>query len=415
MKKLTVYFLIIFSQTLFSQVNKVINGGFETLDSCVLAMQTPSIWAAAHVNLTSPWDTLKSGGGNGNILHKCFNPNNRCGIPYNLAGGGFQNPHSGDGYAYIVYFKLTPNPAVNWRWYIQQKMVSKLTAGKSYCVTYWASLINYVNYGVDELGAYFDDGSIQSIAWSKEALANPQVKSPSGVFYTDTLNWMKVQGTFIATGSEEYITLGNFRSNAATSYTAIDGASSGISSYFIDDVSVIETNLPAYAGPDIYGIPGNTVYLGRPSEIGLDDACFWYKLPNTTTPIDTVAGITVTVGTTNQAYIVKQDICGVIKYDTVVVYASGVGKEEFGLEKLDLRIYPNPAKELLYVEVNGIKNYEIKILNTLGQTVLQEEVKNEKTSINLKELKSGFYFIELSTNVGVVIKKIVIESSSGER
>ena len=378
-------------------------------------MQDPFYWPGQWINNSKPWDTLVNGGGLGYIMHRCTNPNSYTGIPYNLAGGGYQETRTGDGYAYVAYFKYSPNPAVNWRWYIQQKMSNKLTAGKNYCITYWASLVNYSTYAVDELGAYFDNGSIQSIAWSKEAPANPQVKSPSGVFYMDTLNWMKVQGSFVANGTEEYITLGNFRLNANTTYTVLDGNTTvGRTLYFVDDVSVIETDLPAYAGSDVWGIPTNTVYLGRPKEVGLDDDCFWYKLPNTTTAIDTAAGITITVAATTETYMVKQDICGNIKYDTVIVYASGVGINELKITNEKLKIYPQPANDNLIVEIeNSIaeEQFQLRIINNLGQIIREEEVgfKNKIFSIKTGELKNGIYFLSLKNDkTETVNKKFVI-------
>lgn len=385
-----------------AQVNCIANGGFEYVSNC-------GDINGSFITEATPWDTLKNGGGGGYPMNTCFYPNQTSCAPANLNGGGYQQPRTGDGYLYLVYLKYTPNPTVNWRWYAQQKMTHKLTTGKSYCVTYWASLINYVNYAVDELGAYFDDGSIQSIAWSKEAPANPQVKSPSGVFYMDTLNWMKVQGTFVANGTEEYITLGNFRYTAATTFTALDGNNTaGIASYFIDDVSVIETDLPAYAGPDIWGIPTNTVYLGREREIGLDDDCFWYKLPNTTTAIDTAAGTTITVATTTETYMVKQDICGNIKYDTVVVYASGVGISEIGIIKNNVVVYPSPANDILNVEIPTPELIsKIKIINGLGQIMREEDIST--TKINIKDLPNGVYFINLkSCKLGTANKKFIV-------
>lgn len=340
-------------------------------------------------------------------MHRCTNPNNYTGIPFNLLGGGYQEPKTGDAYAYVPYFKLTPNPAINWRLYIQQKMAKKLIAGKSYCVTYWVSLVNYVNYGIDELAAYFDDGSIKSIGVALEAHANPQIKSPTGVFYTDTLNWMKVQDSFIANGTEEYITLGNFRTNAATTYTALDGNwSAGCAAYFIDDVSVIETDLPAYAGNDIYGIPGNTVYLGRPSEIGLDDNCIWYNLENPLIPIATKAGITVTVATTNQTYTVKQNVCGNIKQDTVIVYASAVGiKALTEALEVNILIYPNPSSSNInidYLNFNTNQTLKLQLINNLGQTVLNENLKTKISQINVSNLPNGIYTVKVNTNTAVI-------------
>ncbi len=401
--------------TVKGQVNYVVNGGFEQLDSCSIYMQNNTIWNYVPVSLCQQWDTLKNGGGGGLVMHDCFNPNPSSGVPYNLYGGGYQNPRTGNAYTYFIFLKLTPNPAVNWRNYIQQKMSHKLIAGKNYCVTYWASLVNYVNYGVDELGAYFDDGSLQSIGPLKEAPANPQIKSPSNVFYMDTLNWMKVQGTFIANGTEEYISLGNFRYTAATTYTALDGNwTSGLCNYFIDDVSVIETDLPAYAGPDIWGIPTNTVYLGRQREIGLDDDCFWYKLPNVTTPIDTAAGITVTVAAITQTYVVKQDICGNVKHDTVIVYASGVGINEAIVTSSQIKTYPNPAQNFLDIKIDSEKLkseiFKLRVINSIGEVVTEDDIvfKNNLATINTSNFNNGFYIISIETSEHYTINKMIV-------
>jgi hypothetical protein len=68
------------------------------------------------------------------------------------------------------------------------------------------------------------------------------------------------------------------------------------------------------------------------------------------------------------------------------------------------------------VEINGLNNYELKIINILGQTVLTHYSNSEKTSINLNDLKAGLYFIELQQPLGKLgnevnmpSKKIVIE------
>lgn len=394
--------------------NLVSNGGFEVLDSCVIAMKTPSIWPYVPIQITTPWDTLKSGGGLGYINHRCFYPNPSCGVPYNLSGGGYQYPRNGNGYVYFGFFKLTPNPSINWRWYIQQKMKQKLTAGKTYCVTYWANLVNYSNYAVDELGAYFDDGSIQSIGWLKEAPANPQVKSPSGVFYADTLNWMKVQGTFTANGTEEYITLGNFRLNAATTYTSLDGNTAGTALYFVDDVSVLPTDLPAYAGPDKSYMVGDSAFIGRPSEIGLDDDCFWYKLPNQTTAMDTVAGLWVKPLVTT-TYVVKQNICGTVKWDTVVVTPNYVGINEHTWLAEQIRLAPNPASQQiqiyspLFTETDHLK---LTLTNALGQVVREEDItlKNQQVVLNTADLPDGVYSVQgRLEGKGNFVKRVLIQ------
>ena len=301
-----------------AQVNYVLNPSFEKLDSCVPDMKNGFIWPYVPGSLASPWDTLANGGGGSTILcHTCFNPNPNVSVPTNFAAvlppGLYQETHSGQGYIYMGFLKKTPVNSVNWRAYIQQKMERTLLQNKKYCVTYYASLSNRYVSAVDELGAYFDDGSIQSIAPLKEAIVNPQIKSPTGVFYTDTLNWMKVQGTFMANGNERYITIGNFRPTATSNFTTFSGSPDANAEYYIDDVSVIEADLPAYAGRDTVLCTGDSLFIGRTPEIGLE--CLWY---NNNTQINNIAGFWVKPAVT-QTYAVVQDMCGIMRYDTIQV------------------------------------------------------------------------------------------------
>ena len=77
----------------------------------------------------------------------------------------------------------------------------------------------------------------------------------------------------VANGTEKYLVIGNFKTDAATT-TSATGVSSGVwSEYFIDDVSVIDYNLLAYAGPDKNIFLGDSAFIGRPPEIGLE--CTW--------------------------------------------------------------------------------------------------------------------------------------------
>ncbi len=113
----------------------------------------------------------------------------------------------------------------------------------------------------------------------------------------------------------------------------------------------------------------------------------------------------------------------------VLENCNSVGLSENDLTTNWFKVFPNPAKDVLYIELTeqastplsltNNKNNEIVshpelsrrvfIINTLGQTVLQQYLNGDKTSINLNDLKAGFYFIEVQTEFGVLSKKIVIE------
>ena len=60
-----------------------------------------------------------------------------------------------------------------------------------------------------------------------------------------------------------------------------------------------------------------------------------------------------------------------------------------------ITIYPNPSKNKITIE-NFDENFGIKVLNSLGQQVLVFSNVNNSITINIKNLTSGIYFIQVS-------------------
>jgi hypothetical protein len=66
---------------------------------------------------------------------------------------------------------------------------------------------------------------------------------------------------------------------------------------------------------------------------------------------------------------------------------------------LGLSVYPNPNNGLITIEVPEYNtNTVITLINVLGQTVLTEQISQEKTQINIQDLDNGVYFVELNYN-----------------
>ncbi len=79
------------------------------------------------------------------------------------------------------------------------------------------------------------------------------------------------------------------------------------------------------------------------------------------------------------------------------------------LNQVDFKCFPNPVKNKLNIRHNLNTKGTFTLLNIEGQTLQIENVfSNENTlEINLKELKSGIYFINLSAKSVSVTKKII--------
>jgi hypothetical protein len=76
-----------------------------------------------------------------------------------------------------------------------------------------------------------------------------------------------------------------------------------------------------------------------------------------------------------------------------------------------INIYPNPAKETLNVDFS-LKNVELKlvVVDMLGNEIINENSRNQHTSLNIQNLSSGVYFVKvINENECVGIKKWVKE------
>lgn len=387
-------------------INYVNNGSFEECVNCTSQPYSlfPKYWrpidstsfAFFYCGLNPPLSNLP-----------LFNP------------GYYQQPRSGSKIITSTLFcSLNSCPIFNARNYPLNRLKTKLKSNTVYCLKYYVVNVNVSTVGIDAFGAYFGDESLDTIKYCRSPLVylNAQVQNPVNNIIKDTLNWIPVTGTFVANGNEKYMVLGNFKSDAATNTLLINSAQLPMiaTDVFYDDVSVIELNLPAFAGRDTSISPGSSVFLGRQPDVGIDEACVWYKLPNTT-PIDTVAGFWVQP-TATSTYVVEQTICGLVKKDTVVIHMNltGLNKTEF-LNK-NLKLWPVPAQNQISLSIENpefVKGLNsIYVYNVTGQMVLSltATFDGKVLNINTESLIAGTYFLVLETeNKERINKRFLID------
>lgn len=387
-----------------SQVaNYIANGSFEDHYPC------PPF--GFYSTLAKSWMGIDSLLGAGGYRSKC-----NMSVPLN--GTGYQYPKTGDAYVVTTMFCVDPSCG---RGYFKNRLKKTLEAGKIYCVKFHVNITNTSPRGMDGFGIYFADASIDTITKFNIPLIylNPQVKNPSGNIISDTMNWVPITGTFVASGSEKYALIGNFLSdnNVTTAPIFTSSYPQKWTDVNLDDVSCIEVNLPAYAGPDKSCVLGDSVFIGRQPDFAVDPGCRWYKLPDMNTAIDTVSGLWVKpIGTTT--YVVRQELdCSPLKWDTVVIFANPVGLKDQNPLYGSVKIYPVPAREELTLEFASSeissRFKELTIYNHLGQKVRSAELcfKNQTATIATGDLDNGIYFIELQDVFGQrVCRRFVIEN-----
>ncbi|MEY2830083.1 MAG: hypothetical protein RIQ33_1941 [Bacteroidota bacterium] len=376
----------------FAQINYIPNPSFEFIDTCYILSGT--------INNAVPWDTLIQGGGGPNLFSTCsFGLGNRS--PY--TGAGIRTPRTGDAFiAEDIYISVALG-----RYYSQVPLKQTLVASQNYTVTFYVSRCACSQYCIDRIGAYLDNGSI-STTYGGLVNVIPQVENQQHSIITDTVNWTKIQGCFTATGTESYLTLGNFYPDslvdtASAPYNPNYGVVNN-SSYFIDDVSVIESNSIIKADNDTIINKGDTITLGKSIEGMPVD---WYDLQGNLL----AASSTINVSpTTTTSYVVKMDLCGNVSFDTVTVSVA-TGMEDV-FKTNEVSIYPNPTTGNFTLSIpKDNYDYSITITTTLGQLQYTQIFKNTGITTIQQTLPKGIYYLNIKNNSNneFTIKKLIVE------
>lgn len=82
---------------------------------------------------------------------------------------------------------------------------------------------------------------------------------------------------------------------------------------------------------------------------------------------------------------------------------AGVGVEET-LEN-SVSVYPNPVAERLNVKLGMLKEAEVRIFNSVGQEVRQENLLNNEGSIYVGDLAAGCYLVSIADQSGNLVRK----------
>ncbi|HTA62289.1 MAG TPA: T9SS type A sorting domain-containing protein [Bacteroidia bacterium] len=387
---LVVYFWLFVFSCVYAQ-NLVPNPSFETYTACPTASSQiyyAPPWTGPTANSTDYFNVCSS------IM----------GVP--VAGVGYQYPRTGNAYAGFWGYDAIGS---NYREYLQVQLNNVLLTGKCYYLKFYTNLLNgnsstYIG-AINNIAAHISNISYTTSSSNGNVLSLiPHALKFGNPILRDTLNWMEISGIYIATGGEDHIIIGNFYNDTQTDTSANFYSSfSGFAYYYIDDVSVIPTDsisMPPHTGNDTTIVLGDSVFIGQ-QLYGLH--CNWY---GNSVLLDTnISGIWVkpTVTTT---YVVEQNLCGNMGYDTVVVNVSPLGINKFKNE--GLKIYPNPAKEILIIEWEN-KNGGIKIIDVFGSIIKQQNIVSDKTTINVSDLKEGVYFMQVQTKQNSYTQKIIVQ------
>ncbi len=431
------------------------------------------------------------------------------GVPYNRGLADYQYARTGD--AYIGIYLLN-GPGLNRRNYYQVKLKDSLRTGHCYYTEFFVSSGNDMKFGCNNVEMLLTKTTVyvDTVAHPYGVLvANAQIYNYGNPILKDTQNWVKVSAVYVAQGGEQYLSLGNFKKDAQTSYGQQQTGGYQGAGYEIDDVSVIPLDsmpLQADAGRDTTINVGDSAFIGSLTN-GIANIA-WYNAAGQ--KIDSVQPGFYVHPTTSTFYVVEQTVCGYYSRDTVNVIVGTVplkflkyelrntsetrngineqqvtsnwfttneinvshfyvqrssngkdftiiGKEqaknqalnnysyedsslqfivygsivyyrivsvdkdgklsysevkniEYRTRNNELRIFPNPAKDIVNIECKeGMK--EVKIIDCLGREIshfIRNDGNTYRLSLNINHYDKGLYVVKLiDNNNNTTVKKLV--------
>ena len=231
---LTVLILCVFTNA----QNLVPNPSFEDFEDCP--------FLAGQISEAYGWYNAL---GSCDYYHECGN--NGFGIPINKGGGG--QARTGMAYGQLATWSRLIE---NGREYVGIELIEQLQTNVDYRIDFYISLQDSLNHAVRNIGAHFS-GLPHQPGLSAFLALTPQVQYEDTAFLDEKLGWMRVSGTFTASGGERYLAIGNFDNDSNTDTISVPSGGSlvnhpegfwDVAGYFIDDVSVIPDSIYLDAG-----------------------------------------------------------------------------------------------------------------------------------------------------------------------
>jgi outer membrane protein OmpA-like peptidoglycan-associated protein len=212
--------------------NLVPNPGFEEFKEC------PSGYSTTPQNIyVSEWESPNAG--TPDYFNVC---SERCGVPRNYIG--FAEAHQGNAYmGLIACMEQMDEKQIPNREYIRVRLKERLRAGEQYYAQMYIRLGLSCIATCTGMGMFFSPKPLQSIRKSNYPVPI-HIGDMDAKMIENPENWFKVCGTYIATGDEEFLFIGNFLNNQEMDYKAfpehwIETRNISPMAYFyVDDVLV---------------------------------------------------------------------------------------------------------------------------------------------------------------------------------
>jgi hypothetical protein len=72
-------------------------------------------------------------------------------------------------------------------------------------------------------------------------------------------------------------------------------------------------------------------------------------------------------------------------------------------------VYPNPTSDLVNIFIDKTENTQLQIININGQVVLEKQINEQNTLLDVSAYNKGVYIVRISNQTGVSINKLVVK------
>ena len=287
-KALILLMLIVASQHGFAQVNLVPNPSFEDTVCC-----SPS-------NPNSPvlgWFELGSS--------DYYRDNYLGAAPVLNNPAGSQLPKDGEGYVGFGVYSI--------REMMLTKLLQPLDAGKKYCISYYVSKPERCDYASNGINVYLFADSVAEYSYNTlDFIGKTPTFACDSVIY-DTINWVKVEGSFIAQGGEQFLVLGNMWTNAQTTWiNTVTTPYFPFAYYWVDMISIT-------AAPDAEAGNNQTITQGDSTQLSATGGTTYFWQPATGLSCATCSTTFAKPTQTTTYYVTVSDTLGCSETDSVII------------------------------------------------------------------------------------------------
>ena len=250
-----IYILLFLQLNLVAQIEYATNGSFEQIDSCygciadlgqdVFTLSGCEGWSNPIKSSSDLWCT------NGKV----------CTLQPPNVGLGYQYPQHENN---MAAFLVSDPHVLNYREYIQNKLITTLKINYTYEISFHASS-NLSICSISEIGIKFFNTkySDNNKLWLTEF--KPDCVNDTANFITDSLGWQKISIKYKANGTENYAVIGCFADSVNIKYTMSNcdttfwnGGNYTIDYIFFDNLSIteipIDANIPNVFTPNNDGV-----------------------------------------------------------------------------------------------------------------------------------------------------------------